>query len=253
MKKPLVPILEAMEGTGVLIDARLLESQSEEIAAKLAVLERQRMPLRDKSSTWARPSSFRKYCSRNSNYPSFRKTPKGQPSTAEDVLQELADDYELPRLILEHRSLSKLKSTYTDRLPEQICARPDACIPPIIRLSPQRVGYRLRLPTCRIFRYALKKVDGSGRHLSPRGYGLLAADYSQIELRIMAHLSGDKGLLEAFAADRDIHQATAAEVFAHALDEVTDRSAAFGESHQFRVHIWHVSFWTGQATQHRPA
>jgi DNA polymerase-1 len=154
--------------------------------------------------------------------PVVRKTPKGQPSTAEDVLQDLADDYELPRVILDYRSVSKLKSTYTDKLPEQIS--PDTgrvhtsyhqAVAATGRLSssdPNLQNIPIRTPEGRRIRQAF---------IAPPDFVLLAADYSQIELRIMAHLSGDKGLLQAFAAEHDIHRATAAEVFGLDPEDVT--------------------------------
>jgi DNA polymerase-1 len=152
----------------------------------------------------------------------LRKTPTGQPSTAEDVLEELAKSYALPKLILEHRGLSKLKSTYTDKLPEQINPTTGRvhtsyhqAVAATGRLSSQDPNLQnipIRTPEGRRIRQAFVAADG---HL------LLAADYSQIELRIMAHLSGDEGLLGAFASDRDIHQATAAEVFGTPLEAVT--------------------------------
>jgi DNA polymerase-1 len=154
--------------------------------------------------------------------PVLRKTPTGQPSTAEDVLEELAESYALPKLILEHRNLSKLKSTYTDKLPEQINASTGRvhtsyhqAVAATGRLSSQDPNLQnipIRTPEGRRIRQAF---------VAPPGHVLLAADYSQIELRIMAHLSGDEGLLKAFAGDQDIHQATAAEVFGTPLAEVT--------------------------------
>jgi DNA polymerase-1 len=151
-----------------------------------------------------------------------RKTPTGQPSTAEDVLEELAASYQLPRIILEHRNLAKLKSTYTDKLPEQInerTGRVHTCYHQAVaatgRLSSQDPNLQnipIRTPEGRRIRQAF---------IAPPGHVLLAADYSQIELRIMAHLSQDEGLLKAFASDQDIHQATAAEVFSTPLAEVT--------------------------------
>jgi DNA polymerase-1 len=154
--------------------------------------------------------------------PVIRKTPTGQPSTAEDVLEELAESYPLPKLILEHRSLSKLKSTYTDKLPEQINARTGRvhtsyhqAVAATGRLSSQDPNLQnipIRTAEGRRIRQAF---------IAPEGHVLLAADYSQIELRIMAHLSGDDGLLRAFASDLDIHQATAAEVFGVPLEKVT--------------------------------
>ncbi len=152
----------------------------------------------------------------------MRKTPTGQPSTAEDVLEELAETYPLPKLILEHRNLSKLKSTYTDKLPEQINAETGRvhtsyhqAVAATGRLSSQDPNLQnipIRTPEGRRIRQAF---------IAPAGHVLLAADYSQIELRIMAHLSQDDGLLKAFASDKDIHQATASEVFGTPLDEVT--------------------------------
>jgi DNA polymerase-1 len=154
--------------------------------------------------------------------PVTRKTPTGQPSTAEDVLEELAVSYPLPRLILEYRALAKLKSTYTDKLPELVDPRTGRihtsyhqAVAQTGRLSsadPNLQNIPIRRPEGRRIRQAF---------IAPPGYVLMAADYSQIELRIMAHLSGDEGLLSAFAEDRDVHVATAAEVFSVPLDSVT--------------------------------
>jgi DNA polymerase-1 len=155
--------------------------------------------------------------------PVIRKTPKGQPSTAEDVLQELADEYDLPRVILDYRSVSKLKSTYTDKLPEQIAPgtgrvhtsyhQAVAATGRLSSTDPNLQNIPIRTPEGRKIRQAFVAPDGSV---------LLAADYSQIELRIMAHLSGDAGLLEAFSGDLDVHKATAAEVFELDPDDVTE-------------------------------
>jgi DNA polymerase-1 len=154
--------------------------------------------------------------------PVTRKTPTGQPSTAEDVLEELAESYPLPRLILEYRALAKLKSTYTDKLPELVDERTgrihtsyQQAVAQTGRLSsadPNLQNIPIRRPEGRRIRQAF---------IAPPGYVLMAADYSQIELRIMAHLSGDEDLLAAFAEDRDVHQATAAEVFGVPVTEVT--------------------------------
>jgi DNA polymerase I len=172
-----------------------------------------------------------------------RKTPKGQPSTAEDVLQELAVDYELPRLILEHRSLAKLKSTYTDRLPEKIHHAPGESTPIIIRPWPPPVGCRQPIPTCRTSRSERPRAGAFARPSSPRkGTTLLAADYSQIELRIMAHLSEDERLLEAFAAGEDIHRATAAEVFGCSLDEVEAQQRRAAKAINFGL-MYGMSAW----------
>ena len=154
--------------------------------------------------------------------PVLRKTPKGQPSTAENVLAELAEEHSLPKLILEYRALSKLKSTYTDKLPTLV----DPDTGRIHTSYHQAVATTGRLSSSdpNLQNIPIRRAEGRRirqAFIAPRGYRILAADYSQIELRIMAHLSDDKGLLEAFAADRDIHQSTAAEVFGLSLDEVS--------------------------------
>jgi DNA polymerase-1 len=222
IEQPLVPILTGMEAVGVLVDCQLLGEQSKEITTKLARLEQQAHAAAGHEFNLGSPKQLQHILFTELELPVVRKTPKGQPSTAEDVLQELAADYELPRLILEHRSLAKLKSTYTDRLPEQVAARTGRihtsyhqAVAATGRLSssaPNLQNIPIRTEEGRRIRQAF---------IAPDGCRLLAADYSQIELRIMAHLSGDAGLLDAFAHDRDIHQATAAEVFEVALDAVT--------------------------------
>ena len=169
------------------------------------------------------PKQLQEILFEKQNLPVIRKTPKGQPSTAEDVLQELAEDYELPRLILDYRGLSKLKSTYTDRLPEQIDSRTGR----VHTSYHQAVAATGRLSSSDPNLQNIPIRTAEGRRIrqafvAPDGHRLLAADYSQIELRIMAHLSGDESLLQAFADDQDIHRATAAEVFSIAPDEVSD-------------------------------
>ena len=223
IEQPLIGVLQRMEAIGVLIDADLLKQQSQEIATKLARLEKQAHELAGRKFNLGSPKQLQEILFEELNLPILRKTPKGQPSTAEDVLQELADEYELPRVILEQRGLSKLQSTYTDRLPEQICARTGRvhtsyhqAVAATGRLSssnPNLQNIPIRTEEGRRIRQAF---------IAPKGYSLLAADYSQIELRIMAHMSGDKGLLKAFAADQDIHRATAAEVFGLDPAEVGD-------------------------------
>jgi len=222
IEQPLVNVLGTMEATGVLVDADKLNEQSREISVTLADLEQQAHQSAGHDFNLGSPKQLQHILFEEQNLPVIRKTPKGQPSTAEDVLQELAEEYELPRLILEHRSLAKLKSTYTDKLPEQICARTGRvhtsyhqAVAATGRLSssaPNLQNIPIRTEEGRRIRQAF---------VAPEGYSLIAADYSQIELRIMAHLSGDEGLLKAFAEDQDIHSATAAEVFATELDEVT--------------------------------
>ena len=223
IEQPLIPVLQEMEETGVLVDDKLLKIQSVEITGKLAALEKQAHEAAGHDFNLGSPKQLQQILFEEQNLPVVRKTPKGQPSTAEDVLQELADEYELPRLVLEHRGLSKLKSTYTDRLPEQICSKTGR-IHTSYHQAVAATG-RLSSSTPNLQNIPIRTEEGRRirqAFIAPKGYSLLAADYSQIELRIMAHISGDKGLLEAFADDRDIHRATAAEVFDAALDKVSD-------------------------------
>jgi len=229
IEQPLVPVLLAMEETGVLLDRNMLKQQSTALAKTMDGLEEEAQALAGSPFNPSSPKQLQEILFGQLGLPIIRKTPKGQPSTAEDVLQELATDYDLPRVILEYRTVSKLKSTYTDKLPEQICAKTGRihtsyhqAVAATGRLSstdPNLQNIPVRTPEGRKIRQAF---------VPPEGSVLLAADYSQIELRIMAHLSGDKGLLEAFRNDLDIHAATAAEVFDLAAAEVTanDRRAA---------------------------
>ena len=222
IEQPLVPVLFAMEETGVLVDRDMLKTQSAELATSILEIQQIAHELAGGPFNLGSPKQLQQILFEKLELPVIRKTPKGQPSTAEDVLQELATDYELPRVILNYRSLSKLKSTYTDKLPQQICEATGRihtsyhqAVAATGRLSstdPNLQNIPIRTPEGRRIRQAF---------IAPDGNVLLAADYSQIELRIMAHLSGDKSLLNAFAAGQDIHQATAADVFDVPVDEVT--------------------------------
>jgi DNA polymerase-1 len=222
IEQPLVPILLAMEETGVLIDKQMLADQSHELTGRMAELEREAHELAGGPFNLGSPKQLQQILFEKLELPVIRKTPKGQPSTAEDVLAELASDYELPRVIIDYRGVSKLKSTYTDKLPLQISASTGRvhtsyhqAVAATGRLSstdPNLQNIPIRTPEGRRIRQAF---------VAPDGHVLLAADYSQIELRIMAHLSGDEGLQSAFAAEQDIHRATAAEVFETEFDEVT--------------------------------
>lgn len=222
IEQPLVPVLLQIEETGVLIDRQMLTRQSSELAKKMRGLEIEAHELAGGPFNLGSPKQLQQILFEKLELPVIRKTPKGQPSTAEDVLVELADEYDLPRVIIEYRSVSKLKSTYTDKLPLQIAASTGRvhtsyhqAIAATGRLSstdPNLQNIPIRTAEGRRIRQAF---------IAPDGYLLLAADYSQIELRIMAHLSADEGLLKAFAADQDVHQATAAEVFEMSLDDVT--------------------------------
>jgi DNA polymerase-1 len=219
---PLVPVLSRMERKGVLIDADLLFTQSHELAERMADIERQAHEAAGETFNLASPKQIQEILYHKLGLPVLRKTPKGQPSTAEDTLAELALDYPLPRLILDYRSVAKLKSTYTDKLPQQI--NPDSgrvhtsyhqAVASTGRLSssdPNLQNIPVRTDEGRRIRQAF---------VAPEGRRLLAADYSQIELRIMAHLSGDPGLLAAFEQGLDIHRATAGEVFGVPSEQVS--------------------------------
>ena len=222
IEQPLVAVLKRTEAAGVLVDAGLLKDLSCEFANKMAAVEIAVHAAAGHPFNLGSPKQLQEVLFNELKLPVIRKTPKGQPSTAEDVLAELAPDYELPQLILDYRSLSKLKSTYTDKLPQQISPRTGRihtsyhqAVTATGRLSssdPNLQNIPIRSEEGRRIRQAF---------IAPENHVLLAADYSQIELRIMAHISGDEGLLAAFAEDRDIHQATAAEVFGIPLDAVT--------------------------------
>lgn len=222
IEQPLVPVLLSMEETGVLVDREMLKTQSGELAETMASLESQAHELAGGPFNLGSPKQLQEILFGQLGLPVVRKTPKGQPSTAEDVLQELADEYDLPRVILEYRSVSKLKSTYTDKLPLQIAEdtgrihtsyhQAVAATGRLSSTDPNLQNIPIRTAAGRRIRQAF---------IAPEGTTLLAADYSQIELRIMAHLSGDPGLVGAFADDRDVHQATAAEVFELEPDDVT--------------------------------
>ncbi|HEY4880747.1 MAG TPA: DNA polymerase I, partial [Steroidobacteraceae bacterium] len=222
IEQPLVPVLQRMERHGVLIDRAMLQAQSGELALRMREIEALAHVEAGAPFNLESPKQLQQILFERLQLPVTRKTPSGTPSTAEDVLEELAADYPLPRLILEYRGLAKLRSTYTLRLPEQINESTGRvhtsyhqAVAATGRLSstdPNLQNIPIRSPEGRRIRQAF---------IAPPGYRLLAADYSQIELRIMAHLSGDEGLLRAFAEDRDIHQATAAEVFAVPLEQVS--------------------------------
>ncbi len=218
---PLSRVLSTVERTGVAIDAELLAIQSEELKSTIKELESRAHEVAGKEFNLASSKQIGDLLYNVMEIPVIRKTPKGQPSTAEDVLEQLAQDYPLPKLILEHRSLSKLKSTYTDKLPLQINERTGR----VHTSYHQAVASTGRLSSADPNLQNIPIRTHEGRRIreafiAPVDSVLLAADYSQIELRIMAHLSGDENLLTAFAEDKDIHSATASEVFGMALDAV---------------------------------
>ena len=223
LEMPLLPVLLKMEHDGVLVDSALLRQQSTELAARMAELEREAHRLAGREFNINSPKQLGQILFEEARLPVLRKTPTGQPSTAEDVLEELAAEHALPRAIIDHRSLSKLKSTYTDTLPELVHPRTGR----VHTSYHQAVAITGRLSSSDPNLQNIPIRTAEGRRIrqafiAPPGHVLLAADYSQIELRIMAHLSQDAGLLEAFAADRDVHQATAAEVFDVELEAVSD-------------------------------
>jgi len=222
LEQPLVAVLQAMEHRGVLVDGPLLRTQSGELGRKLLELQTQAHAAAGGEFNLDSPKQLQHILFERRQIPPLRKTPTGQPSTAEDVLEELAADHELPRLILDYRGMAKLKSTYTDKLPQQIDASTGRihtsyhqAVAATGRLSssdPNLQNIPIRTPEGRRIRQAF---------IAPPGHLLMAADYSQIELRIMAHLSADPALLRAFADGCDVHQATAAEVFGVALNDVS--------------------------------
>jgi DNA polymerase-1 len=222
IERPLVPVLSRIERQGALISRELLAQQSTELGTRLTQLQGEAYELAGQEFNLGSPKQLGEILFQKLELPVIKKTPKGAPSTAEDVLAELALDYPLPKLLLEYRSLSKLKSTYTDKLPEMINPRTGRvhtsyhqAVTATGRLSssdPNLQNIPIRTEEGRRIRQAF---------IAPEGYRIVAADYSQIELRIMAHLSGDDGLLQAFNDGRDVHRATAAEVFDVGEDEVS--------------------------------
>ncbi|MFO1503510.1 MAG: DNA polymerase I [Steroidobacteraceae bacterium] len=222
IEQPLSLVLLEMECHGVLLDAALLRKQSGELGLRVRELQTLAHAAAGGEFNLDSPKQLQQILFEKMQLPVIRKTPTGQPSTAEDVLEELAGDYDLPRLILEYRGLAKLKSTYTDKLPEQI----DPATGRVHTSYHQAVAATGRLSSMDPNLQNIPIRTKEGRRIrqafiAPPGHVLMAADYSQIELRIMAHLSGDAALVRAFAEDRDVHQATAAEVLGKPVDAVT--------------------------------
>ncbi|WP_118878456.1 DNA polymerase I [Haemophilus haemolyticus] len=222
MELPLLHVLSRMERTGVLIDSDSLFIQSNEIATRLTALEEQAYALAGQPFNLASTKQLQEILFDKLGLPVLQKTPKGAPSTNEEVLEELAYSHELPKILVEHRGLSKLKSTYTDKLPQMVNSQTGRvhtsyhqAVTATGRLSssdPNLQNIPIRNEEGRRIRQAF---------IAREGYSIVAADYSQIELRIMAHLSGDQGLINAFSQGKDIHRSTAAEIFGVSLDEVT--------------------------------
>ncbi|MCA6220765.1 DNA polymerase I [Photorhabdus antumapuensis] len=219
---PLVMVLSRMERTGVLIDANILAEHSKEITARLDELEKEAHELAGEAFNLASPKQLQTILFEKLQLPVVKKTPGGAPSTNEEVLEELADTHALPKVILEHRGLAKLKSTYTDKLPQMV----HPLTKRVHTSYHQAVTATGRLSSRDPNLQNIPVRNEEGRRIrqafvAPESYRIMAADYSQIELRIMAHLSQDQGLLKAFAEGQDIHRATAAEVFGLPLEQVT--------------------------------
>jgi DNA polymerase I len=222
IEMPLTLVLERMERAGVMVDAQRLRQQSQELATSIAASERAAYDAAGSPFNLGSPKQLQEILYDRLHLPVLGKTPKGQPSTAESVLEQLAESYDLPRLVLEYRALTKLKSTYTDKLPAEIDGRTGR-IHTSYRQAVAATG-RLSSSDPNLQNIPIRTAEGRRirqAFVAAPGTQLIAADYSQIELRIMAHLSGDAGLLAAFATETDIHRATAAEVFATPLEAVS--------------------------------
>ena len=219
---PLILVLQQMERNGIALDAGVLKQQSVELADQLDRIQSKVFEIAGEQFNLSSPKQLQTIFYEKLELPILKKTKTGQPSTAEPVLQELAETYELPRLVLEHRSLNKLKSTYTDKLPLEL----NAVTGRIHSSFQQAVAATGRLSSSDPNLQNIPIRTAEGRRVrqafvADAGYKLLAADYSQVELRIMAHLSRDRGLLEAFTSDQDVHRATAADVFNVSLEDVS--------------------------------
>ncbi len=214
LELPVMQVLRVMENHGALIDAKILQEQSSALGERLAILETEAHQLAGRAFNLASTKQLQEVLFDELKLPVLKKTPKGAPSTNEEVLSELALDYPLPKLLMEHRSLSKLKGTYTDKLPED-CDPEDGRIHTSFHQAVTSTG-RLSSSDPNLQNIPIRTEEGRRirkAFVAPSGWSVMAADYSQVELRIMAHLSGDDSLVRAFARGEDIHRATAAEVF----------------------------------------
>ena len=214
LELPVMLVLREMENHGALLDSAILRLQSKSLGTRLKELESEVQTLAGRSFNLASPKQLQQILFDELKLPVLKKTPKGAPSTNEEVLQELALDYPLPKLLIEHRSLSKLKGTYTDKLPDD-CDPEDGRVHTSFHQAVTSTG-RLSSSDPNLQNIPIRTEEGRRirkAFVAPDGWAVMAADYSQIELRIMAHLSGDQSLVDAFACGDDIHRATAAEVF----------------------------------------
>nr|WP_289136919.1 DNA polymerase I [uncultured Halomonas sp.] len=250
LELPLISVLSRIERNGVAVDAERLYEQSQQLEQRIRELESEAFELAGREFNLGSPKQLGQILFEEQKIPVIKKTPKGAPSTAEAVLEELALDYPLPKVIMQHRGLAKLKSTYTDKLPRllnkttgRVHTSYHQAVTATGRLSssdPNLQNIPIRTEEGRKIRQAF---------VARPGYRIVAADYSQIELRIMAHLSEDKGLLEAFAEGRDIHTATAAEVFGTSLEKVSGDQRRSAKAINFGL-IYGMSAW-GLARQLR--
>jgi len=227
---PVMQILFRMERNGVLVDAPLLERQGQQLGLRMMEIERQAHEVAKQPFNLNSPKQIQEILFEREKLPVIKKTPSGAPSTDEEVLEQLALDYPLPKLILDYRGLAKLKSTYADKLPKSV----DPATGRVHTNYSQAVAVTGRLASSDPNLQNIPIRTEEGRRIrqafvAPAGSKLVSADYSQIELRIMAHLSGDQGLLDAFAAGEDIHRATAAEVFGAAPAEVTSEQRRYAK------------------------
>ncbi|MDH1130019.1 DNA polymerase I, partial [Stenotrophomonas maltophilia] len=229
IEMPLVPVLASIEANGVRVDTDELRRQSQDLSSRMLAAQQKATELAGRSFNLDSPKQLQAVLFDELKLPAVVKTPKGQPSTNEEALEAIADQHELPRVILEYRGLAKLRSTYTDKLPEMV--NPDTGrVHTSYHQSGAATG-RLSSSDPNLQNIPIRTEDGRRirrAFVAPEGFQLLAADYSQIELRIMAHLSEDPGLVRAFEQGADVHRATAAEVFGRTLEEVTpnERRAA---------------------------
>jgi len=229
IEMPLVPVLTRIEANGVRVDTDELRRQSQDLSSRMLAAQQKATELAGRSFNLDSPKQLQAVLFDELKLPAVVKTPKGQPSTNEEALEAIADQHELPRVILDYRGLAKLRSTYTDKLPEMV--NPDTGrVHTSYHQSGAATG-RLSSSDPNLQNIPIRTEDGRRirrAFIAPEGFQLLAADYSQIELRIMAHLSEDPGLVRAFEQGADVHRATAAEVFGRTLEEVTpnERRAA---------------------------
>ena len=230
IEMPILDVLFAIERNGVLLDYKLLQNQSHELGGKLQILEQQAYAIAGQPFNLNSPKQIQEILFNQLKLPIIKKTPTGVPSTDEDVLQQLALDYPLPKLLLDYRSLAKLKSTYTDKLPlmmDRNTGRAHTNYSQAVAVSGRLASSDPNLQNIPVRTSEGRRIREA--FIAPPGFQIISADYSQIELRIMAHISQDEGLLKAFAAGEDIHRATAAEVFGIPLDQVDQEQRRYAK------------------------